>query len=171
MTAAAAARLDFETAELFDQSPDTVAVCELQFRSFGLHRCFFGECVPFEVFEDHRPLRALLSEPGQGRVAVVDTLGSLRVGMLGDTMSRLAIDNGWAGVIVNGAIRDGTAIDRLEFGVKALGTTARRNNGPITPSRRGAVTFGGVRFEPGHWVYADADCVVSSPTRISLSAG
>lgn len=169
MTAATVKPLEFETAELFDQSPDTVDVCEWQFRSFGLHRCFAGECVPFEVFEDHRPLRALLSEPGQGRVAVVDSLGSLRVGLLGDTMSRLAIEQGWAGVIVNGAIRDGTAIDRLPFGVKALGTTARRNNGALTPSRRGVVRFGGVTFEPGSWVYADADCVVLSPTRIPLA--
>ncbi len=158
----------FETAELFDQSPDTVLVCDLQFRSFGLRRAFCGPCVPFEVFEDHRPLRELLTEAGAGRVAVIDSLGSLRVGLLGDTMSKLAIANGWAGVIVNGAIRDGTAIDRLDFGVKALGTTARRNNGPITPSRRGTVSFGGARFESGHWVYADPDCVVVSPTPFTL---
>ena len=158
----------FETAELFDQAPDTVAVCELQFRSFGLRRAFFGECVPFEVFEDHRPLRELLGESGQGRVAVVDSLGSLRIGLLGDTMSKLAMSNGWAGVIVNGAIRDGSAIDSLDFGIKALGTTARRNNGPMTPSRRGTVIFGGVRFEAGHWVYADPDCVVVSPTPVKL---
>ena len=160
--------IPFETAEIFDAAPDTVQVCDWQFRSFGLRRQFCGPCAPIEVYEDHRPLRALFSEPGEGRVAVVNGHGSLHIGLLGDTMSKLAIANGWAGAIVNGAIRDGSAIDQLDFGVKALGTTARRNNGPVATARRDTVGFGGVMFLPGCWVYADLDAVVLSPTQVAL---
>lgn len=154
------------TAELHDAHPDVVAVCELQFRSFGLRRAFSGPCQTVRVDEDHRPARDLLRTPGEGRVLMLDGGGHMRMGLLGDTMARLAIGSGWAGVVVNGVIRDSAVLDTLEIGIKALGTTARRNE-----TERGGVVgvpvdIGGVRFEPGCWVYADDDAVIMSPRRL-----
>lgn len=151
------------TADLFDAYPETMLVCDLQFRSFGQIGAFCGPCATVSVFEDHRPVLAMLDAPGKGRVLVVDGKGSLRVGLCGDRLATIAVARGWAGLVINGAIRDSAGIDGLDIGVKALGTTARRSAEP-RPSRSGEpVTFGGVTFTPGLWVYADRDAVLVGP--------
>ena len=114
-------------------------------------------------FEDNVVLKATVSEPGDGRVLVVDGGGSMRYALLGDSIATIARDNGWAGVVLNACVRDGVALDALGFGVKALGTNPR-------PSLKGGagevdvpVTFGEVTFEPGMQLYADEDGVVVLP--------
>src|SRR5690606_22927872 len=116
------------TAEIHDAHPDEVAVCDVQFRSFGRRLAFAGPCATLKVHEDHRRAKGLVPAPGEGRVLVVDAGGSLRVGIMGDMMAEAASRNGWAGAVIFGAIRDSVAIDALDFGVKALGTTARRSH-------------------------------------------
>ena len=150
----------FSTADLFDAAPDRIAVCDLQFRSYGKRLCFAGPCATVSVDEDHRPVLAALEDAGRGRVLVVDGKGSLRVGLCGDRLAGIAAANGWAGLVVNGAIRDSKGIDALDIGVKALGTTARRSDAPAAMERDVPVSFGGVTFVPGFHVYADADAVV-----------
>jgi regulator of ribonuclease activity A len=151
---------DFSTADLFDAQPDRIMVCDLQFRSFGKRLSFSGTCVTVSVIEDHRPVLAALEEAGRGRVLVVDGRGSLRIGLCGDRLAGIAATNGWAGLVVNGAIRDSRGIDALDIGVKALGTTARRSASPAPTERDVPVTFGGVTFIPGLRVYSDTDAVV-----------
>jgi regulator of ribonuclease activity A len=154
------------TAEIHDAHPDEVAVCDAQFRSFGKRLAFAGPCATLKVHEDHIRARALCSEPGQGRVLVIDAGGSLRIGIMGDTMAALAAQNGWAGAVIFGAVRDTAAIDALDFGVKALGTTARRNYVDMGGVVDKPVSFGGITFAPGAWVYADRDAVIVSPRRL-----
>ena len=98
----------------------------LQFRSFGQRRSFHGRCVTVRTFEDHLPVLEALQKPGNDGVLVVDAGGSLRVGVMGDRVAEVGMRNGWAGAIIHGAIRDSAGIDQLDFGVKALGATARR---------------------------------------------
>lgn len=157
------------TADLYDMHHASLAVCELQFRSFGARRSFFGPCTTLSSFEDHTPVLAALREPGAGRVLVVDGQGSLRVGLMGDRLAGIAANNGWAGIVLNGVIRDSLGIDALPIGVKALGATARRGWSPGSGARDIPLRFGGVTFAPGNWIYADPDCVLISPTRLELS--
>jgi len=155
-----------ETAEIHDAHPDEVAVCDVQFRSFGRRLAFAGPCATLKVYEDHRRANALIEEPGQGRVLVVDAGGSLRVGIMGDNMAALAAQNGWAGAVIFGAIRDSAAIDALDFGVKALGTTARRSAQDLGGAVGLPLTLGGAVFRPGDWVYADRDAVIVCQRRL-----
>jgi regulator of ribonuclease activity A len=111
-------------------------------------------------FEDNVLLKAAVSEPGNGRVLVVDGGGSLRYALLGDNIALLARDNGWAGIVLNACVRDAVALDALGLGVKALGTCPR-------PSRKDGdgevdvpVAFGDATFTPGAVLYADEDGVV-----------
>ncbi|OYU37694.1 MAG: regulator of ribonuclease activity A [Pseudorhodobacter sp. PARRP1] len=154
------------TADLFDAYPDLLAVCETQFRSFGGRLDFHGPCSTLATFEDHTPVLEALKSPGLGRVLVVDGQGSLRVGLMGDRLAGIAVENGWAGVIINGAIRDSAGIDALPLGVRALGTTARRGTLATAGQRDVTIRFGGVTFAPGHWVYADRDCVVRAESKL-----
>ena len=85
---------------------------------------------------------------------------------MGDRLARIGSANGWAGVVVNGAIRDSEIIDRLDFGVFAVAVTARRSL-DAEPGRRGVdVGFGNARFRSGGWVYADPDSVLSSAEKL-----
>lgn len=156
------------TADLYDAHSDTVQVCELQFRSFGKHESFHGPCTTLRCFEDHTPVLSVLQERGEGRVLVVDAGGSLRVGVMGDRLASIAAGNGWSGVVINGAIRDSAGIDPLDLGVKALGATARRGWAAGDSVRDITVSFGGMTFAPGAWLYADRDAVILSPTQLPL---
>lgn len=158
------------TADIYDLYHASLEVCELQFRSFGLRRSFFGPCSTLATFEDHVPVRTALQEPGRGRVLVVDGKGSLRVALLGDHLAENAVNNGWAGLVINGAIRDSAGVDRLAIGVKALGTTARRGWTRGSLERDGPLLLGAAKFSPGDWVYADPDCVIVSPTEVDLAS-
>ena len=78
----------------------------------------------------------------------------------GDRRASLAQDNGWAGIVVYGCIRDSAIIAGIDVGLKAMGTTPRKSVKRGEGQRDVPVTFAGVRFEPGAYLYADADGVV-----------
>jgi regulator of ribonuclease activity A len=97
----------------------------------------------------------------------VDGGGSMRCALLGDQLATLAVKNGWAGVVVYGCIRDSEAISEMPIGVKALGTHPRKSEKGLHSAHAGKVlSFAGVTIKPGAWVYADADGIIVSETRI-----
>ena len=158
----------FSTADLHDAQPDTVDVIDLQFRAFGRRTHFWGEIDTLKVFEEHAAVRDAVAAPGGGRVLLVDGGESLRIGLLGDRIASAAIANGWAGVVVVGAIRDSAVVDGLDIGVRALGTTARRSNAERAGLRGVPVFVGGVLCRPGDFLYADRDAVLISRTALDL---
>jgi len=110
--------------------------------------------------------RQLLGEPGDGAVIVVDGGGSTARALMGDMLAARARDNGWAGVIINGAIRDSAEIAGIDIGVKALGVNpakSDKNGDGVTDVE---LHFGGARFRPGEWVYCDEDGILVSAQRI-----
>ncbi len=147
------------TAEVLDEHGERAAVCLLQLRSFG-RAAFSGRVATVRCFEDNVLLRSCLDEPSEGRVLVVDGGGSLRCALLGDNIAELALGNGWAGVVINGCVRDSAALDSLDVGVKALGTNPRPSRKDGAGGVGVALEFGGVVFEPGAMLYADEDGVV-----------
>jgi len=149
------------TPDLCDTHPDRVRVVTgLQWLSYGGKDRFFGPVSTVRCFEDNSRVKEQLAEPGEGRVLVVDGGGSLRHALIGDQIATRAADEGWAGVIIHGACRDVTVLSEIELGLFALGCV------PIKSVRRGEgvvdhpVSFGGVRFTPGDWVYADPNGVI-----------
>ena len=154
------------TADLFDAHPDA-ASCTLPFRSFGLRRRFAGRIRTVKSYQDNVLLKNLLSQPSQGEVLVVDGGGSLQTALIGDMIALLGMNSGWAGVIVHGAIRDSVAIDAMDFGIKALGTNPRKSTKNGDGEIDVALSFGGVTFAPGHWLYSDEDGILVSPTPLT----
>lgn len=158
--------LNFLTADLVDAHGPILQSCETQFRQFGGHRSFGGPVTTFVTREDNGLLKEILSRPGAGAVLVVDGGGSLRTALMGDVIASAAQANGWAGVVINGAVRDAAALGRIGIGVKALGTNPSRS-GKAGSGREGiTVTFGGASFSPGSWLYSDDDGIVVSPQRL-----
>ncbi|WP_416979742.1 ribonuclease E activity regulator RraA [Streptomyces sp. T028] len=151
------------TADLVDQYGDQLRVCDVQFTSYGAVRSFAGPVRTISCHDDNALFHALLREPGEGAVAVIDGGASLRTALLGDLMAERARANGWAGVVIHGAIRDAATLAGLPLGVQALGTNPRKSGKAGAGEVDVPVSFGGVTFTPGDILHADEDGVVLLP--------
>jgi regulator of ribonuclease activity A len=152
--------MTFKTADLVDAHGEALQSCEIQFRQFGGRRTFHGPVRTIKTLEDNALIKQVLAEPGKGAVLVVAGGGSLRTALLGDLIGAGAAANGWAGVILFGAVRDTAALAGIDLGIKALGSNPCRSAKRAAGKVDVPVTFGGATFAPGSWVYSDDDGVV-----------
>lgn len=159
------------TCDLCDRHDAQLRVLELPLRDFGGRRAFAGLVSTIKACEDNSLVREAVAEPGRGRVLVIDGGGSMRRAMLGDLLAAQALGNGWAGVLVHGAIRDSAAIAAMDLGVKALGTCPRKTEKRGQGLREVAVEFGGLVIRPGEWLAADEDGVVLADGPLGDDAG
>ena len=133
------------------------------FRDYGKRVRFAGEVATVKCFEDNSFVKAALEAPGHGRVLVVDGGGSLRRALVGGNIAAAAAKNGWAGVVVDGCVRDSAELIGCDLGIRALALTPmpteRRNQG----ERDLVVQIQGVWVLPGEWLVADEDGIVVMP--------
>lgn len=148
------------TADLVDDIGAAVRSCDLQFRQFGARTQFAGPITTVRCFQDNALLKSILSGPGDGGVLVVDGGGSLHTALVGDLIAELARSNGWAGLIVHGAVRDAATLRGIDIGIKALGTNPRKSTKTGAGDRDVEIALGGVTFAPGEVAYSDDDGVV-----------
>ena len=157
-----------KTCDLCDANEGTVQVCEPVFTDYGGLLEFGGPAWPVRAFEDNTQVRQAVGMPGEGRVLVVDGGGSLRCAMLGGNLAALAEKNGWAGVVINGCIRDSEEIAACRLGVKALGLHPQRSTKRGEGEADVPITVAGVRIEPGFWVYGDEDGLIVATKSLSV---
>lgn len=138
------------------------------FQDLGGNIRFSGQVSTVKCFENNPLVRKALEEPGKGRVLVVDGGASKRCALLGDNLAEMAYKNGWSGIIVHGYIRDSADIAKMPLGVKALGTYPLKSSKRDPGLRDVPVSFGGVVFCPGDWVYADKDGILVAPEELKL---
>jgi regulator of ribonuclease activity A len=155
-------RMEFTTADLIDAHGDLLDTCATQFRSYGRAR-FAGPIATIRCLEDNALIKKVLGEPGDGRVLVVDGGGSLRSALMGDMIASSAVAQGWAGVVIYGAVRDTVALAALDLGVKALGSNPRKSAKYGLGEVDVPVVFGNATFAPGSWLYSDEDGIVVAP--------
>jgi regulator of ribonuclease activity A len=148
------------TADLVDEHGEALQSCDLQFRQLGGRTAFSGPIVTVRCFQDNALLKSVLSEPGDGRVLVIDGAGSLHTALMGDLIAGLGVTNGWSGAIINGAVRDVATLRTLQLGIKALGSNPRKSAKTGAGERDVPVEFGGVTFTPGDTVFSDDDGIV-----------
>ena len=147
----------FQTADLCDAHSGSVRVAHSILKSFGGRTRFYGPIATLQVLEDNVIVKQRLTTRGNGRVLVVDGGGALNCALVGDILAGLAVDNGWAGIVINGCIRDSVAVSRMSVGVFALGTSPRRCERGGSGLSDIPVSFAGVAFTPGEYLYADED--------------
>jgi len=155
----------FSTCDLSDDYPDARAI-ELPFLNAGGRAVFSGPAVTIKCHEDNSLVKALVDEPGRGRVIVVDGGGSMRRALLGDMLAEKAAENGWSGLVINGVIRDVDEIGATPLGVQALGTIPVKTEKLGVGQRDVPVHFGGVTIAPGDYIYADNNGVLVSPVAL-----
>jgi len=154
--------MKYLTPELCDKYPDLVRVVEPIFKNYGGKSSFGGQIVTIKCHEDNSVVKETAGTAGNGKIIVVDGGGSLRRALLGDLIAENAVQNGWEGFIIYGCIRDVDTISTMNLGVKAL------NINPLKTEKNGIgdlnipVSFGGVTFKPGEYVYADSNGIIVS---------
>ena len=157
----------FATCDLCDLHRDDAVAAEAGFRilppvfrRFGGRAAYSGPACTVRCFEDNSLVKAAVESAGQGRVLVVDGGASLRRALLGGNLAAAAARNGWAGVLVDGCVRDVAELQATDLGISALASM------PMPPVKRNvgqtdvSVQIQGVWVRPGDWVYADADGIV-----------
>ena len=153
----------FQTADICDEHIDELQVADPVFESFGGEEAFYGEAAVVKVYEDNVLVKKKLREPGEGRVLVVDGGGSKWCALMGDNVAGLAEENGWAGLIIYGCIRDSVDVADIPVGVFALDTCPRKSRKNGVGDYDVMVSFAGITVESGDWVYADHDGLIVGP--------
>ena len=152
----------FTTADLWDDHEARLCCVDPIFNHFGMKKVFSGKITTLKLFEDNSFVRKQLETDGINKVLIIDGGASLRCALIGDQLAALAIQNNWAGIIVNGSIRDSQVINSMNIGIRALNTSPvksiKRNIGEID----NPVKFGGVTFISGDYVYVDRDGILIS---------
>lgn len=157
------------TADLVDELAERARSCDLQLRQFGAAARCGGPVRTVRCREDNALVKQVLSGPGGGAVLVVDGGGSLHTALVGDVIVGLAVGNGWAGLVLNGAVRDVTALSALPVGIKALGSNPRKSSKAGQGEVDVPVGFGGVVFTPDHHLFSDEDGIVLLDEQDALS--
>ncbi|HEY8099954.1 MAG TPA: ribonuclease E activity regulator RraA [Burkholderiaceae bacterium] len=164
--------MTFATADICDANENKIAEGSLAvlppvFKSFGKKPAFAGPATTLKVFEDNVLVRTALETAGNGHVLVIDGGGSLRCALVGGNLGVLAEKNGWAGIVVNGCIRDSEEINQCNIGVRALATHPQRSIRKGVGDTNIQVSIAGVAIKPGDWVYADADGVLIAAEKLN----
>jgi regulator of ribonuclease activity A len=122
------------------------------FRAFGAVPAFQGPASSL--------VRSALEEPGNGRVLMIDGGASMRCALVGGNLAAMGARNGWAGIVVDGCVRDVAELDAAAIGVRALALHPRRSEKRGHGRRDVVVQLQGVTVRPGEWIVADADGIV-----------
>jgi regulator of ribonuclease activity A len=153
---------DTHEAELAGSNAKQLRLLPDVYKSYGGVASFYGQAHTLRCHEDNSRVREAVAQSGQGRVLVVDGGGMLRRALLGGNLALMAAKNGWAGILVHGAVRDVAELRAAALGIKALALC------PLRADKRGLgdasvpVTISGHLVQPGDWVYADEDGVLIS---------
>ena len=157
-----------DTSELCDLYAEQVDVVEPIFSSFGGVSNFYGKVTTVKCFESNGLIAEVLEENGEGRVLVIDGGGAVRRGLIDAELAQLAVDNGWEGIIVYGAVRQIQQLENLDIGIHALAPI------PVSADESSAgesdipINFGGVTFFPEDYIYADLTGIILSQEPLDL---
>ena len=160
--------MEYKTTDLCDANPGKITIADaIGLKDYGGRKTFSGKIHTVKCYEDHAPVEKILNTDGTGKVLVVDGGGSMRCAITGDRLAGIAVNNHWAGIIIYGCIRDSVTIGQLNLGVKALDTYPISRVTNIEWPENIPVSFAGITFVPGHFVYCDEDGIITSASMLS----
>lgn len=159
----------FTTAHLCDvhSNEDHFQIAEPLLKRYGAKASFSGQITTIKVFEDNVLIRNTLAEKVDNRILAIDGGGSHRCALVDYELASLAFDNGWQGLVIYGCIRDSALIDQLPLGIRALHAQPLKSHQKGLGDRDQLITFAGINFKKDYFLYADADGIIVSDTRLS----
>lgn len=152
--------IPIKTADIYDEHETEARVPSINLRDFGAKKAFKGMVCTVKCFEDNSKIKEMSLQQGNGKVLVVDGGGSYRCALMGDIIGGSFMENGWAGIIINGCVRDSVELGEMEIGIKALGTIPRKSNKRGEGVAGVEIEFGGVVICEGDQIYADQDGII-----------
>ncbi|MDZ5474023.1 ribonuclease E activity regulator RraA [Bacillus sp. 31A1R] len=158
--------MSFKTADLCDDFSNELQVLGSELQSFGKRTAFFGPICTVKVYEDNVLVKQALETIPTGSVLVVDGGGSRNCALMGDNLGDIAESRGLAGVIINGCVRDSAELALLDVGILALGTNPLKSKKGGKGEVNQVLSFLGIEWRPGDYIYADEDGVVVSPRKL-----
>lgn len=158
--------MNFRTADLCDEFADEVQVAEPLLQNYGGVETFAGQMTTIDVYEDNSLIREVLETEGRGRVLVVDGGGSLLRAIVDHELAQTAKENGWAGIVVHGCVRQVVQLSEVALGIRALNAVPRGGRHTGGGNRDRPVHFAGTTFRAKHYLYADADGIVVAPRNL-----
>ena len=158
--------MTFFTADLCDQYNDRVSLLGPGYRNYGGADKFEGEIVTMKLDRANTDLVNLLRDvDGTGKVVVVDS-DQAYFAIVGEMLMKFSEQNHYAGIVLNGYVRDTVQIADIPVGLYAFGTCSWKYMQPIAGEQSVPLNFGGVEFKPGAYLYADADGVIVTDEKI-----
>ena len=159
--------MSFTTPDLSDENPDALALLPI-LKNLGGKESFHGQIETLKCPDDNSFVKQLLNSEGEKKILVVDANGINTVALLGDLIAEAGVKNNWSGVVINGYLRDVDIIKTLDIGVQALGampvSSEKKNQGELGID----VSFGGLTFKSGDYVYADNNGLLLSKEELKL---
>ena len=160
--------MSFSTPDLSDANPEVQALSPI-LKNLGGKKTFWGRIETLRCPDDNSFVKELLNSDGGGKILVVDAGAIDTVALLGDMIAEAGVRNNWSGIVINGYVRDIDILSKLDFGVQARGTmpvkSEKKNQGEIGVD----ITFGGLTFSRGDFVYADNNGLLLSKIELNLS--
>lgn len=154
--------MKFYTADLCDKYPNDVQVLEPRFTSYGGSKKMMGQIVTIKLPGHNKTLAEFLkTTQGEGKIVVVD-VDAQYTAVVGDNLMKFALDNGWAGMVINGYVRDTKNTKEIDVGLFALGTCPRKTMEASEGTLHVNLDFAGVEFNEGDYLYADRDGIIVS---------
>ena len=158
--------MEIITADLWDEYTEDLVLLNIDLKQYGKKDNFAGKVETLKIYEDNSYIRKMLGENGKGKVLVIDGGGSNRCALIGDNIAKLAIDNQWEGVVVYGCIRDSKEINKMNIGIKAVGTC------PVKSIKRNVGIAGeeliiqGTKVNNDQYIYVDMDGILLSNRKL-----
>ena len=156
---------EFMTADLCDEHTN-IEIAEPIFNLYGKKKKFMGKIRTVIAIEDNSYVKELVNTKVDGDVMVVEGKGSTKCALLGDNLAKIASENGWAGFVINGCIRDSEIISTIPIGIKALNTMPKKSNKNNIGEFKKDLNFAGVLFREGYFLYSDSDGMIISKEKL-----
>tara|TARA_B100001057_G_C22487357_1_gene808839 strand:- start:95 stop:574 length:480 start_codon:yes stop_codon:yes gene_type:complete len=141
--------------DLSDQHSDQIQIGKLALQSFGGMHSISGEIYTVSCSDDNSVVKDILSRKGKHKVLVIDASGVTHASMIGDQIAASAVKNNWAGIVVNGYVRDVEDLKNFPIGIFAKGAVAQKTNKKNHGFEDVLVAFGSVVMTSGKWIYID----------------
>lgn len=161
-------QMQYNTSELCDLYADMIDVVEPIFANYGGRRSFGGVINTLKCFEDNGLVRQMLSEPGVGKVLLIDGGGSARRALIDAELAAMAAENGWEGIVCYGSVRDVDTLEDFDIGIQAVNAIPVRADDQGFGEVDAPVCFAGVTFLPGDHLYADSTGIILSADPLDI---
>ena len=154
--------------DLVDKYSDQIQIGKMAVNSYGKKQSMAGEIYTVSCSDDNSIVKSVLSRKGKNKILVIDAAGVCHASMVGDQIAESALNNNWAGIFVNGYVRDVEILGTLDLGIFARGSVARKTDKQDHGFEDIMISFGSTIMHSGNWLYVDENGWIVADTKLEF---